>query len=43
MLLITRRAGYARHDSEYRAESIIRAIDRIGYPTAAASMPSFAL
>src|SRR6267143_5567097 len=43
MLLIICRAGYARNNSEYRAQPIVRAVDRIGDPTAASPVPAFAL
>src|SRR6267378_5552119 len=43
MLLIICRACYARNNSKYRAQAIVRAIDRIGDPTAASTMPAFAL
>src|SRR5436190_916029 len=43
MLLIICRSGYARHNSKYRAQPIVRAVDRIGDPTAASPMPAFTL
>ena len=43
MLLIVRGAGDAGNNSKHRAESIVCAVDRIGHPTAAATMPAFAL
>src|SRR5437762_7922425 len=43
MLLIICRAGYARNNSKYRAQPIVRAVDRIGDPTAASPMPAFPL
>src|SRR5437762_14298407 len=43
MLLIICRARYARHNSKYRAQAIVRAVDRVGDPTAASPMPAFAL
>src|SRR5947199_10754838 len=43
MLLIICRSGYARNNSKYRAQPIIRAVDRIRHPTAASPMPAFAL
>src|SRR5882724_6138165 len=43
MLLIICRACYARNNSKYRAQAIVRAVDRVGDPTAASPMPAFAL
>src|SRR2546425_6789853 len=43
MLLIICRARYARNNSKYRAQPIVRTVDRVGDPTAASPMPAFAL
>src|SRR5207249_4395883 len=43
MLLIICGAGDARNDSKHCAKPIVCAVDRVGYPTAAASVPAFAL
>src|SRR5438094_8569900 len=43
MLLIICRSGYARNNSKYRAQPIIRAVDCIRHPPAASPMPAFAL
>src|SRR4029450_8649253 len=43
VLLIVRRASHARNNSEYCAQSIVCAVDRIRHPTATAPMPAFAL
>src|SRR4026208_590580 len=43
MLLIVCRACYARYNSKYRAQPVVRAVDRVGDPTAASPMPAFAL
>src|SRR4029077_2573873 len=36
-------ARYARNNSKYRAQAIVRAVDRVGDPTATSPMPAFAL
>src|SRR6266404_1683945 len=41
MLLIIGRTRDTGHDSKYRAESIVNAIDGIGHPAAPAPVPTF--
>src|ERR1044071_120508 len=43
MLLIICSPRHARNNSKYRAQPIVRAVDRVGDPTAASPMPAFAL
>ncbi|KAG0506459.1 MAG: hypothetical protein Udaeo_01520 [Candidatus Udaeobacter sp.] len=43
MLLIICGAGDARNNSKHCAKPIICAVDRVGYPTATASVPALAL
>src|SRR5438067_12354195 len=43
MLLIIRGAGDAGNNSKHCAKPIISAVNRVGHPTAAASVPTFTL
>jgi hypothetical protein len=43
MLLIVRRAGNAGNDSKNCTKPIVRAVNCVGHPTAATSVPPFAL
>src|SRR5437868_14765243 len=43
MLLVVGSAGHARNNSKYGAQAVVCAIDRVGHPAAAASVPALTL